>query len=328
MITLLRRRALRGILVAVSVAPEQTMTSSGRYAAPANLARYAWMSIAAGLITFTAKGLAAWMTGSVGLLSDAAETVVNIIAAFVALAALHVAIQPPDDNHPYGHSKAEYFSAIVEGTMIFVAAAFIIYTAIERLIHPKELENLSIGLLISVLASLVNGAVAVVLFRAAKKHGSATLYADAKHLTTDIITSGAVLLGVGLVAITRLPWLDPVVALLAGLNILWTGYRLISDSVNSLLDHALPPEEVASLNEVLQSFKTDDVSFHAVRTRAAGNRHFAAFHILVPGGWTVKRGHDLTEDVIDAIVAKLPTMRVDAHLEPREDARSYEDDDL
>jgi len=315
-------------LFPVSIAPEQALTSSGRYAAPVNLTRFAWLSIAAGLVTFAAKGIAAYMTGSVGLLSDAAETVVNIIAAFVALAALHVAIQPPDDNHPYGHSKAEYFSAIVEGTMIFVAAAFIIYTAIERLIHPKDLENLSIGLLISVAASLVNGAVAAVLFRAAKKHGSATLYADAKHLTTDIVTSGAVLLGVGLVAVTRLPWLDPVVALAAGLNILWTGFRLIRDSVDSLLDHALPDDEVKTLDEVLKTHTTQEVSFHALRTRAAGNRHFAAFHILVPGDWTVKRGHDLTEDVIDAIVAKLPTMRVDAHLEPREDARSYEDDDL
>jgi len=314
--------------VRVSIAPEHDLTSSGRYAAPVNLTRFAWLSIAAGLVTFTAKALAAYMTGSVGLLSDAAETVVNIIAAFVALAALHVAIQPPDDNHPYGHSKAEYFSAIVEGTMIFVAAAFIIYTAIERLINPKQLENLSIGLLISVLASLVNGAVAVVLFRAAKKHGSATLYADAKHLTTDIVTSGAVLLGVGLVAITRLPWLDPVVALLAGLNILWTGYRLIHASVDSLMDHALPDDEVDALNDVLKKHTTDEVSFHAVRTRAAGNRHFASFHILVPGAWTVKRGHDVTEDIIDAIVTALPTMRIDAHLEPREDARSYEDADL
>jgi len=311
----------------VSNAPEQALTSSKRYAAPVNLTRFAWLSIAAGLVTFTAKALAAWMTGSVGLLSDAAETVVNIIAAFVALAALHVAIQPPDDSHPYGHSKAEYFSAIVEGAMIFVAAAFIVYTAIERLINPKELDNLGIGLLISVAASLVNGAVAAVLFRAAKKHDSATLHADGKHLITDVITSGAVLLGVALVAITRLPWLDPVVALLAGLNILWTGFRLISDSVNSLMDHAMPADEVAALDGVLETYRTDEVSFHAVRTRVAGSKRFASLHVLVPGDWTVKRGHDLAEDLIDAIVAKLPTMRVDAHLEPAEDPRSYEDID-
>jgi len=310
------------------VAPETPVAPQPRYAAPVDLSRFAWLSIAAGFATFTAKALAAWMTGSVGLLSDAAETVVNLVAAFVALAALRVAIQPPDKGHPYGHSKAEYFSAIVEGTMIFVAAVFIIYTAIERLIHPRELENLGVGLLISVAASIVNGVVAIILFKQGKLHDSATLTADAKHLTTDVITSGAVLLGVGLVAVTRVPWLDPVVALLAGINILWTGFKLVKDSVNQLMDHALPDSEVAQLNELLESYTTDDVSFHAVRTRGAGNRHFAAFHVLVPGDWTVKHGHDVTEDIIDAILKKLPSMRVDAHLEPREDPRSYEDQEI
>jgi len=296
-----------------------------RYAAPVDLSRFAWLSIAAGFVTFTAKAIAAWMTGSVGLLSDAAETIVNLVAAFVALAALHVSIQPPDDSHPYGHSKAEYFSAIVEGTMIFVAAVFIVYTAVERLLHPKALDNLGIGLLVSVAASIVNGAVAIVLYKQGKKHDSATLTADAKHLSTDIVTSAAVLLGVALVAITHVPWLDPVVALLAGANIMWTGFKLIRDSGNSLMDHALPDDETATLNEVLQQHTSDDVSFHALRTRVAGNRHFAAFHVLVPDDWTVKHGHDVTEDIIDSIVARLPSMRVDAHLEPRSDPRSYED---
>ncbi|MCL2490978.1 MAG: cation diffusion facilitator family transporter [Propionibacteriaceae bacterium] len=296
-----------------------------RYAAPADLSRYAWLSIAAGVVTLSMKTTAALMTGSVGLLSDAAETVVNLVAAIVALFALRVAIQPPDENHPYGHSKAEYFSAIVEGTMIFVAAVFIVYTAIERLINPQPLERLGIGLAVSVVASGVNGAVAFVLLRAGRKHNSAALTADGKHLTTDIITSAAVLLGVALVALTHLGWLDPVVALLAGVNIMWTGFKLIRDSVNSLMDSALPETEVAKLNEILDAHTTPDVSFHAVRTRGAGNRHFASFHVLVPGNWTVKRGHDLTEDVIDDIVFHLPSVRVDAHLEPRDDPRSYED---
>jgi len=299
-----------------------------RYAAPVDLSKYAWLSIVAGLTTFTAKALAAWMTGSVGLLSDAAETVVNVVAAFVALAALHVAIQPPDESHPFGHSKAEYFSAIVEGAMIFVAAAFIVYTAIGRLIHPRELENLGLGLLISVGASIVNGVVSAVLFRQGKLHDSATLMADAKHLLTDVITSGAVLLGVALVAITRIPWLDPVVALLAGLNIMWMGFRLIRDSVNSLMDHALPADDVAQLIDILKGFENDDVAFHAIRTRVAGSRRFASMHVLVPGTWTVKRGHDLTEDIIDTILARMPSLRVDAHLEPRDDPRSYEDQEI
>jgi len=296
-----------------------------RYSAPVDLSRFAWLSIAAGVVTLAMKTTAALMTGSVGLLSDAAETVVNLVAAVVALFALHVAIQPPDENHPYGHSKAEYFSAIVEGAMIFVAAVFIVYTAIERLINPQPLEHLGIGLGVSVVASGVNGAVAYVLLKQGRKNNSAALTADGKHLMTDIITSAAVLLGVALVWLTHLGWLDPVVALLAGVNIMWTGFKLIRDSVNSLMDSALPEEDTATLTEILDAHTTPEVSFHAVRTRVAGNRHFAAFHVLVPGTWTVKQGHDLTEDLIDDIVARLPMLRIDAHLEPREDPRSYED---
>jgi len=308
-------------------APEATLPHH-RYDAPVDLSRFAWLSIGAGVVTLAMKTTAALMTGSVGLLSDAAETVVNLVAAVVALFALRVAIQPPDENHPYGHSKAEYFSAIVEGTMIFVAAVFIIYTAVERLIHPQPLERIGIGLAVSVIASGVNGAVAYVMLKQGKKHDSSALTADGKHLMTDIITSAAVLLGVALVALTHLGWLDPVVALLAGVNIMWTGFKLIRDSVNSLMDYALPEAEMATLTKILDAHTTPEVSFHAVRTRVAGNRHFAAFHVLVPGDWTVKHGHDLTEDLIDDIVACIPSLRIDAHLEPRDDPRSYEDLDI
>jgi len=236
-----------------------------------------------------------------------------------------VAATPPDKNHPYGHSKAEYFSAAVEGLMIFVAAAVIVYTAIERLLNPKPLEQLGIGLTLSVVGSIVNGAVAYVLLRQGRKHNSATLVADGKHLVTDVITSAAVLIGVFLVTVTGIQRLDPVVALLAGVNILWTGFNLVRNSVNGLMDIAIPADEMTILNEVLAQFSNDLVSFHALRTRMAGTRQFASFHVLVPGDWSVKRGHDLTEDVIDAIVARLPLLRVDAHLEPRDDPRSYED---
>jgi len=298
---------------------------SGRYAAPVDLTRFAWLSIAAAVVTITVKGLAAWWTGSVGLLSDAAESVVNLVAAVVALIALRVAVRPPDDDHPYGHSKAEYFSAAVEGVMIFVAAAVIVAAAIDRLISPQPLEHLGIGLLAAVGASLVNGGVALILLRQGRLQNSITLTADGKHLMTDVVTSAAVLVGVGLVAITGITRLDPVVALLAGANILWTGFRLIRDSVNGLMDAAVPAKDVATLEDVLAGFRSDDVSFHALRTRVAGARHFASFHLLVPGQWSVKQGHDLAEDIIDAIVAALPTMRVDAHVEPREDPRSYDD---
>ncbi|WP_341728376.1 cation diffusion facilitator family transporter [Brooklawnia sp.] len=285
------------------------------------------LSIAAAIVTMALKGGAAWLTGSVGLLSDAAESLVNLVAAVVALIALKVAIKPADENHPYGHSKAEYFSAVVEGVMIFVAAGFIIFTSVERLFNPRELEQLGLGLGISVVAAIINGAVGFVLIRKGRTAGSATLLADGKHLLTDVVTSVAVLLGVGLVAITHEPRLDAVVALLAGLNILWTGYRLIRDSVNGLMDIALPEETNRQLESVLDRFRQPgQIEFHAFRTRRAGNRQFMDVHVLVPGTWSVLRGHDLTEDVIDAIVEVVPDIRVSAHLEPIEDPRSYADE--
>ena len=308
--------------------PNTAAASHPRYSPPVDLTRFAWLSIGAAVLTIAVKSGAALLTGSVGLLSDAAESLVNLVAAIVALIALHVAIQPPDRNHPYGHSKAEYFSAAVEGIMIFAAAAVIIYTAVERLIHPQPLERLGLGLALSVGASVINGLVALVLLRQGRRHDSMTLVADGKHLMTDVITSVAVLVGVALVAITDVWQLAPIVALLAGANILFTGVRLVRDSVNGLMDAALPDEEVARLRRIMDGFAGDDVAFHAVRTRMAGARHFASFHVLVPGDWTVKRGHDAVEDIIDAIIAEMPNLRVEAHLEPREDPRSYEDLDI
>jgi len=279
------------------------------------------------VVTIGLKGGAAWLTGSVGLLSDAAESLVNLVAAIVALIALKVAIRPPDESHPYGFSKAEYFSAAVEGVMIFAAAAFIIATSIERLLNPRMPEQLGLGLAISVAASLVNGGVALVLLRQGREHGSATLIADGKHLMTDVVTSAAVLVGVALVALTNQPVLDPVVALLAGANILWTGIGLIRSSVNGLMDVSVPEQTNAGLYEVLDRFREPGrVEFHAVRTRVAGNRQFMEFHVLVPGNWTVQQGHDLTEDVIDALVEVVPEVRVAAHTEPIEDPKSYADE--
>lgn len=307
-------------------APDE-INHSLRYAPPVDLSKFAWLSVAAAVVTIGLKGGAAWLTGSVGLLSDAAESLVNLVAAIVALFALKVAIKPPDDNHPYGHSKAEYFSAAVEGVMIFVAAAFIIATSIERLLNPRMPEQLGLGLTISVAASLVNGAVAMVLLKHGRKHGSATLVADGKHLMTDVITSVAVLVGVALVAVTNQPVLDPVVALLAGANILWTGFGLIRSSVDGLMDVSLPEQTNIELLEVLDRFREPGrIEFHAVRTRQAGNRQFMEFHILVPAAWSVRRGHDMTEDVIDALIEVVPGVRVSAHLEPIEDPRSYADE--
>lgn len=304
-------------------------TIAGRYAAPVDLSKFAWLSIAAAVVTIVLKSGAAWLTGSVGLLSDALESVVNLVAAIFALVALKVSIKPPDSNHPFGHSKAEYFSAAFEGIMIFVAAVVIIYSAVERILNPRMPEQLGVGLLISVVASLINGGVGFLLIRAGKQRRSATLSADGRHLMTDVVTSVAVIIGVGLVALTNLQVLDPIVAILAGINILWTGWRLIRSSSEGLMDIALPPEDEAKIEGVLDRFRADgEIDFHAVRTRESGNRRFMEMHVLVPDEWSVKRAHDLAEDVIDELVKVEPDLRVSAHLEPKSDPRSYEDIDI
>ena len=306
--------------------PRHDRGVSSRYSPPKDLSRYAWLSIAAALATIALKGAAAWLTGSVGLLSDAAESVVNLIAAVVALIVLKIAAKPADADHQFGHSKAEYFSAVVEGVMIFVAAAFIIISAIGRLIDPQMPEQLGLGLVVSVIASLLNGAVAWVLYRAGRRERSMTLVADAKHLATDVITSAAVLVGVALVAVFHSALLDAVVALGAGLNIMWTGFTLIRDSVGGLMDIAPSTEVLQRVEKVLARHRRQGmIDFHAVRVREAGNRRFMELHVLVPAVWSVKKGHDFTEQVIDELVDADSSLRISAHLEPIEDPKSYED---
>jgi cation diffusion facilitator family transporter len=290
-----------------------------------DLTKFAWLSIAAALVTIGLKTAAWLITGSVGLLSDAAESVVNLVAAVVALFALRVAARPADKNHHFGHSKAEYFSSAIEGVMIFVAAVVIVAFAVERLIFPRPLEEIGVGLLITVGASVINGAVALVLLGAGARHNSITLRADGHHLMTDVITSAGVVVGIGLVWITGWNWLDPVVALLVGLNILWTGWRLVSESASGLMDESLPKEQNARLRGILAEHETEEIKFHAFRTRISGARAFMEFHMLVPGAWSVQRGHDAMEDLIDLIQEEFAELRVIGHLEPIEDPRSYED---
>ncbi|MFC6359642.1 cation diffusion facilitator family transporter [Luteococcus peritonei] len=296
--------------------------------APVDLTRFAWLSIAAALGTIALKTFAWRITGSVGLLSDAAESVVNLVAAVVALIALRVAIKPADKNHNFGHSKAEYFSAAVEGVMIFVAAAVIMVTAVERFLHPQPLENVGVGLLVSVLASVLNGTVAWVLLRAGRKYRSMTLTADGKHLLTDVWTSVGVVVGVLLVWLTRWPRLDAVVAFAVGINILFTGWKLISESTAGLMDVSLPKEDNAAIRGVLEGFKQEHVMFHAVRTRESGNRRFMDMHLLVPGAWTVQAGHDLVEDIEQELLKLYPDLHIMIHIEPIEDPRSYDDYDF
>jgi cation diffusion facilitator family transporter len=290
-----------------------------------SLTRYAWLSIAAAVATIGLKTAAWWTTGSVGLLSDAIESLVNLAAAIVALWMLKLAERPPDDEHAYGYSKAEYFSSGFEGGLIFIAALAIVWTAIPRLIAPQPLEHLGIGLVISVIASLINLGVAVVLLRVGKRFNSITLEADAHHLMTDVWTSAGVVLGVGAVALTGWQRLDPLIAIGVALNILWMGYRLIRRSARGLLDRALPAQGRDAIHAVLARYEERGIAFHALMTRRAAGRSFASVHVLVPGAWSVQQGHDLVEEIERDIRAAVPGTSVITHLEPREDPKSLDD---
>lgn len=288
------------------------------------LVRYMQLSLAAAVTTIVLKVLAAAVTGSVGFLSDALESGVNLVAALVALWALRLANRPPDLTHHFGHGKAEYLSAAVEGTMIFVAATAIVWTAVRRLIDPAPLDQPALGLALSTGAALVNLAVGVTLVRAGKRHRSITLEADGRHLLTDVVTSAGVLVGIALVAVFGWELLDPIVALLVGLNILVTGWGLLRRSVSGILDAALPPEEAAQVEALLDRYRrTEDVEFHALQTRESGRQRFVYLHVLVPDEWTVKRGHDLAERVQEDIAEILPGTTTFAHIEPRDDPASY-----
>ncbi|MDP1996475.1 MAG: cation diffusion facilitator family transporter [Gallionella sp.] len=293
-----------------------------------SLKRYAYLSIAAALSTILLKGIAWWMTGSVGLLSDALESFVNLAGALMALAMLSLAMEPADDNHAYGHGKAEYFSSAFEGFLILVAAVSIGYAAIERLLNPQAIESVGIGLAVSVVASLINLATARILMKVGRQHNSITLEADAHHLFTDVWTSAGVIVGVGLVWLTGWLWLDPVIALLVAANIVWTGWQLLHRSASGLMDEAIPEERVKAVKAVLEGYRRHGLDFHALRTRQAGMRAFITLHVLVPGAWTVQQGHDWLERIEADIRHAVPRAHVTTHLEPAEDPVSLSDQTL
>ncbi len=294
----------------------------------ASLKRFAWLSIAAAVATIALKALAYLLTGSVGLLSDALESFVNLAGALMALSMLSLAARPADANHAYGHGKAEYFSSGVEGGLILIAAASIAVAAVDRLFNPRPLEQLGLGLVISVVASAINLGVGLVLMRAGRQYESITLEANAHHLMTDVWTSAGVLVGVGAVALTGWLWLDPVVALAVAANIVWTGVRIVRSSILGLMDTALPEAEQAQIAAVLERYVGDEVQYHALRTRRAGPRRFVSVHVLVPGEWTVDRGHELLERIEAELRAALPMTSVLTHLEPLGDPAAWDDLDL
>lgn len=274
------------------------------------------------------KSGAYFITGSVGLLSDALESLVNLLAAIIAFIALSVAAKPADEDHAYGHNKAEYFSSGFEGALILVAALSIGYAAVQRLLHPRLLEQVGIGLAISAVAAAVNYGVARLLFRVGRQHSSITLEADAHHLMTDVWTSIGVIVGVAAAAWTDWHVLDPLVALVVAVNIVWTGVTLLNRSALGLLDTALPESTRREITTILDGHARDGVQYHALRTRQAGRWRFISFHVLVPGDWTVQRGHDLLERIEDEVRSRVPLSTVFTHLEPIEDPASFKDQQL
>jgi cation diffusion facilitator family transporter len=291
----------------------------------ASLKPYAWLSIAAALATIALKSIAWLLTDSVGLLSDALESVVNLAGAAMALAMLSVSERPADEGHSFGHGKAEYFSSAFEGLLILLAAVAIAVTAIQRLLYPEALEQLGIGLTVSVVASLVNLVVGRILLLAGRRYRSITLEADAHHLLTDVWTSVGVILGVGAVALTGWLWLDPTMALLVAANIVWTGWRLLQRSIAGLMDASLSGEQHAQVLAVLERFRAQGIDYHALRTRESGARRFVSLHVLVPGAWSIDRGHQLLEELEREIRQALPHASVFTHLEPLDDPVSQED---
>lgn len=292
----------------------------------ASLTKFAWLSIGAAICTIALKTGAYFLTGSVGLLSDAIESLVNLVGAGMALLMLSIAARPADEDHVYGHTKAEYFASSTEGFLILGAAVGIIGAAVQRLIQPREIEQLGLGLVVSIAASLINLIVARILLRAGKQRKSITLEADADHLMTDVWTSVGVIGGVGVVGLTGWNILDPIVAIIVALNIIWTGAKLVRRSVSGLMDEVLPEQEQNLIQKVMGKYREKGVNFHALRTRQAAARRFISVHVLVPGDWTVHDAHHIAEDFENDIREALGgAITVFTHLEPAEDEISMDD---
>ena len=293
------------------------------------LERFAWLSVAAALATIALKSAAWWLTGSVGLLSDALESLVNLAAAFLVLWMLRVAAAPPDEEHPYGFSKAEYFSAGIEGGLIVLAAAGILFAALPRLVSPTPLDMPGVGLGLTAIATLLNFAVARSLIRAGGRFHSITLEADGRHLMTDVWTSVGVFAGVALVFATGVYWLDPLIALAVAAHIVWTGAALMRRSVKGLLDTAISAGDKREVTRLFHEYsRRYGIAFHALRTRQAGARRFLSFHMLVPDAWTVSQAHKLSEELEQRIRSLVPNASIDTHIEPISDPASYDDQGL
>jgi cation diffusion facilitator family transporter len=286
---------------------------------------YAGLSVATSIVTIVLKFLAYYLTGSVGLLSDAVEAVVNIVAAMIALGVLAYSAAAPDREHNFGHEKAQYFSSGIEGALIFVAAGAIVWAAVPRLMAPQPIEQVGLGIVLSILASLANAGCAWLMLRAAREHRSITLEADARHLLTDVWTTAGVIVGLLLVQWTGWLRLDPLVAIAVAVQILWTGWSLMSRSFQGLMDRAIPEDDRAAIVAILERLRHEGCDYHALRTRVSGAKSFVDVHVLVPGSMTVQQGHDMAEALENEVRERLPHVEVLTHLEPLEDPKSWDD---
>lgn len=293
-----------------------------------SLIKYGWLSLGAAVLTMGLKTVGYLLTQSVGLLSDALESGINLVAAFTALTALHISAQPPDEDHAYGHQKVEYLSSGAEGGLILLAAIAIAVMAIQRLLNPQPIDHLSIGLLIAAVASVINLVTALILIRVGRRERSIALEADGQHLMSDVWTSVGVLIGVGAVGITGWQILDPLVALIVAGWIGYNGFKVLKRSALGLIDTALPEQDVAAIQAVLERNCGSETKYHALRTRQAGSRSFISMHIQTPGDWSIQEGHDLLETIEREIREVIPSATVFTHIEPLEDPRSWIDQDL
>ena len=293
-----------------------------------SLMNLALLSIAAALLTLALKFGAYWLTGSVGLLSDAVESTVNLAAALTALFALWYAAKPIDRGHPYGHEKIEFFASGIEGTLILIAAGGIGWYAIERLFNPRPVESVGLGVAVSLVATLVNLAVARILLHVAAARDSIVLAADGRHLMTDVATSIGVIIGIVVVRVTGIHQLDPIIALLVAVNIVLTGVSLLRGSIDGLLDRALPERDQEQLRHVIERELEPGATFHALRTRKAGARRFVDFHLLLPGDVSVQDAHDVTHRIECAVQSSFPRTETTVHIEPIEEEASWADSEL
>ncbi|GAB6060141.1 cation diffusion facilitator family transporter [Desulfonatronum parangueonense] len=288
-------------------------------------ARYALVSVAASLVTMALKFWAFWMTGSVGIFSDAAESVINLAAGLVTFTALILAARPADKRHTYGHDKAEYFASGVEGTLILIAAVAIFYTALQRLFAPEPLMSLGLGAVVLTVAALINLGAARLLLHGGRKFDSIALEADARHLMTDVWTSFAVILGVAVIMVAPEEWvyLDPLIAMAVAVNILRSGVDLLRRSWCGLMDHTLPAAEIQIIKDALQQ-QAPDAPFHGLRSRKSGSKRFIDVHLLIPGKCTVKEAHDLCDRIEKRVESQLDNAFLTIHVEPVEDVSSWD----